>query len=77
MSEFLIITLSVLVTGLNIFWAWLCLGLVNRLMSKDFNSYMAAEYKPTRLQPIKSDELTIDPESERQAQEINSLFGIA
>lgn len=73
-----IILLAALLIVTQVFWANICLKLSNRLMSRNYYEVVQAEKlgkTPTVLKPLES-EMKIDPEDERQASELNSLFGI-
>jgi hypothetical protein len=74
--------LVVLMIAQNIFWARIVLSLSNRLMSRDFNEFAHAKkiekQKPEKLKPLPSfQEEAIDPEAERQANDLNTLFNMA
>ncbi len=79
---FLIGFLMVLLLGSNIYWARVNYGLINRLMSRDFQEFQHGKRilsikteKAAPLQPLQDE--AIDPDSERQAQELNTLFNMA
>ncbi len=58
---------------------WAMQVLINKLMARDYQNYAetnkSMRSKPTRQQPPLSGEID-DPASERQAQELNSIFGM-
>ncbi len=80
-----LIVIGILVTLMiaqNVFWARINLSLINRLMSRDYQEF--AHGKKTEKQKISAhpvlaplDDVVVDPESERQAQDLNSLFNMA
>lgn len=76
-SQFLMLLVLILAT--NIFWAKVCLSLINRLMSKDFSefAYYSKIKENDKSVGVPEESATSDPESERQAKELNSLFNIA
>lgn len=79
---FVIGILTVLVIAQNVYWARVNHSLVNRLMSRDYVEYAQAKkierQKPEKLTPLPVlQEDAIDPESARQAQELNSMFNMA
>ncbi len=74
MMEVSLYTLIALLIGTNSFWAWVCLQLTNRLMSRDFGSFVQATKKPVRLKEVPED--MSDPLAERHAFEANSMIGI-
>lgn len=81
-SWFVVGILVVLLLGQNVFWAKVCLNLTNRLMARDFQDFSHGtkiqKTKPESATPIKPlDDEVIDPESLRQASELNTMFGIA
>jgi hypothetical protein len=73
------VLLAVLVIQ-QIYWSWIMTGLVNKLMSRDYQNYVENKkflnQKPTLQKVSSSDDSAIDPDSERQAQELNSIIGI-
>lgn len=71
MSEILLATLLALS---NLFWAFVCLRFANRLMARDFGDYVRNARKPEKPKPIV---LEVDEFAENQAQEINSIMGLA
>lgn len=79
---FVIGILVILIIGQSVFWAKVNLSLMNRLMSRDFQDFAhgkkiskAKREQATALQPLQDE--VADPDSERQAQELNSLFNMA
>ena len=73
--DYVVGLLSVLLVIQQIFWAKVCYGLVNRLMSRSFHEYEQAKaLKFPSVPQIQVDE--VDYESERQAQDLNSLMGV-
>ena len=58
---------------------WAIQTLINKLMARDYQNYAEtvknSKAKPTRQQPPPLGEIE-DPASERQAQELNSIFGM-
>lgn len=76
-----LILLAILIVGSNAFWAYTCMQLTNRLMSRNYFEYTQGKVnlKPLRPQTRKQpneDELVVDPEDDRQARDMNSLMGI-
>ena len=61
--------------GQNVFWANVCLKLTNRIMTRSYAEFMQLSAKPTKLQVAPQGE-EIDPDAERQAQELNSMLGM-
>lgn len=74
-----IIILGVVVIGLNVCWAWISMRLIDRLMSRNYQDFALSEKIKTNKPKasLTPNEAVGDPESERQAQELNSLFNIA
>lgn len=72
-----ILLLSCLVIVQHIYWSRIVNGLIDRLMSKNHFEYAQGQRhlkdKPPKTHLALQDEV-IDPESDRQAQELNSLF---
>ncbi len=71
------VILGVLLLASNGLWAFLCIRLMDRLMSRNFAEY--AQVKQSFKKKIEQkgpDELVIDPIDEMQAQEMNSMMGI-
>ena len=75
---FLLGLLSVLIVASNTFWAWVTYSLLNRLMSRTYIEYAQGKQeekrKPQTLQS--QQDVVVDPESERQAQELNSILNM-
>lgn len=72
---FIIGVLTVLMIAQNVFWARVCLNLTNRIMSRNYAELKQAEHKPAApVLPLKDDEH--DPVAERQATELNAMFGM-
>lgn len=73
--------ISFLLLGSNVFWAKHCAKLTDKLMSRDFADYVQAEkYRTTvnkKTSDIVNDDDVIDPRDEAQAQQLNSMLGIA
>ena len=67
--------IAFLLIATNIFWASVCLGLTNRLMSRNFAEFTQVTAKPTRLKPV-IEEDGFDPHAERQAKDLNSMLGM-
>lgn len=77
--EFFVIGILLVFTlASNVFWALVTFNLMNRLMSKSFGDYVQgkklAKSKPQTHQHTQ--DVVIDPEVERQAQELNTLFNM-
>ncbi len=71
------IVLSVLLLASNALWAFLCVRLMDRLMSRNYMEFKQATVYG-RPEPVKGpDELVVDPIDQIQAQEMNALVGIA
>lgn len=68
-----LIVLTVALLTTNAYWAFVCLKLTNRLMSRNYGELIQAENKPARLKPAPED--MSDPVAERHAKEMNSLMG--
>lgn len=82
MTEMIVISLCLLLFATNVFWAYHCMQLTNRLMSRNYFEYTQGKNnlkmrRPQTRQQPNEDELVIDPEDERQAKDMNSLLGIA
>lgn len=73
-EPFVVGILTVLLIAQNIFWARVVLMLTNRLMSRNYAELKQAENKPAAPTLVQDDGR--DPEAERQAQELNSMFGM-
>lgn len=73
-EPFVVGILTVLLIAQNIFWARVVLMLTNRLMSRNYAELKQAENKPAAPALVQDDGR--DPEAERQAQELNSMFGM-
>lgn len=75
---YVLILLSILLFVTNAFWAYNCMQLTNRLMSRNYFEFtqgkMNLKTKPQTHQAFQIEGL--DPETERQAKELNSLMGI-
>ena len=74
MIELSLITLVALLIASNSYWAFVCLKLTNRLMSRNYGELLQAENKPRQLKPIPED--MSDPVAERHAEQMNSLIGM-
>jgi len=78
---FVIGLLVVLIIAQNIFWARVSLSLANRLMSRDFQDFAygkrisKAKNEQDKVQDVAGE--VSDPEAERQAHELNSIFNMA
>ncbi len=70
------IVLSVMLVLTNVLWAYLCLQLMDRLMSRNYVEFKQGKSigKPELVKA--PDELVVDPVDELQAQEMNALMGI-
>ena len=68
--------LAVVLLATNIFWARYCLHLTNRIMSRNYFDVATAERKVTKPKVSDEPEMVFDPEDERQAENINSIFGM-
>ncbi len=73
-TEISFVTMIVLLVASNAFWAFVCLKLTNRLMSRNYGELLQAQNKPVRLKPIPED--LSDPVAERHAADMNSLIGL-
>ena len=71
MTESIVLTVALL--GSNIYWAWVCLKLTNRLMSRNYGELVQADNKPKLIKPLPED--MSDPIAERHAKEMNSMMG--
>ncbi len=69
----LYILIALLITT-NLFWSYVCLQLTNRLMSRDFGSYVQALKKPAKIQLVPED--MSDPLAESHAASANSMIGV-
>ncbi len=67
-------TLVTLLVASNAYWAFVCLKLTNRLMSRNYGELLQAQNKPVRIKPIPED--LSDPVAERHANDMNSLIGL-
>mgnify|MGYP001588063520 FL=1 len=74
MIELSLITLVALLLASNSYWAFVCLKLTNRLMSRNYGELLQAENKPRQSKPIPED--MSDPVAERHAEQMNSLIGM-
>ncbi len=74
MTEISFYVLVALLLSSNSYWAFVCLKLTNRLMSRNYGELLQAENKPLRLSPLPED--LSDPVAERHAADMNSLIGI-
>jgi len=76
---FLLGLLSILLIGSNVFWAKMVFRMSDRLMSRNYFEFTQVEkLKSARPKPeTKTEDYMIDPEDERQARELNSMFNIA
>ncbi len=72
--ELSLYTLIALLLTSNLFWGYICLQLTNRLMSKDFGSYVQAVKKPAKIQIVPED--MSDPVAESHAASANSMIGV-
>lgn len=72
------IVLSLTLIATNALWAFVCFRLSDRLMSRDYVSFVQAERlkKPVEKASVTPDDAVIDPEDERKAQELNRIFNI-
>ena len=72
------IVLSVVLFATNIFWIFVVISLLNRLMSRNYTEFVMAEKlkkpKQEQVHKIKPDE--IDPYQEKRIKEINQLMGM-
>jgi len=72
-----IAALAILLIVTNIFWAFVCLKFTNRLMSRNFYEFKAADQsRPTKQVP----KIVIpetDEYAEAQAKELNSILNIS
>lgn len=67
--------LAALLIVTNAYWAYVCFRLVNRLMSRNFYEFRAAEKRPEKPQ-VKKPELERDEYAEAQAAQLNSIIHI-
>ncbi len=72
------ITLSLLLIATNVFWAFVVVRLTDRLMSRNYVEYAQGKVlgKPQPMSQATT-ELVEDPIDQQQAQEMNSMMGIA
>lgn len=76
MIEHVIIgALFFLLVAQNIYWAKVCFGLTNRIMSRNYAELRQAEHKPLELKAVPQAE-EYDPVAEKQARELNSMLGM-
>jgi hypothetical protein len=68
----LIILVALLIAS-NAYWAFVCLKLTNRVMSKNYGELIQATAKPVKLAPMKED--MSDPVAESHADTMNSMLG--
>lgn len=74
---FLIGFMLVLIVAQNIFWARYCLMLTNRIMSRNYAEVVQVERQNKVVPPrVDKSEEVIDPEDQRQAMNLNSMFGM-
>jgi len=78
LEYFLVGIFLVFTLASNVFWAWVTYNLLNRLMSRTYFEYAQGKREETKKpQPPQSlQEVMIDPEDQRQANEINAIFNI-
>lgn len=77
MIEYFIIGILVaLMIAQNIFWAFICLKLTNRIMSRNYQEVVQAERKTLPPQLVVDEDDTVDHVAERQAKELNSIMGV-
>lgn len=77
---FIIGILVVLMIAQNVYWAKVNYNLINRLMSRNYFEYATAAKQEKIIEPQTHQQFqdeAIDPESDRQAQELNTLFNMA
>lgn len=74
--DVVVVSLLVFMIAQDIFWAIICIRLTNRIMSRNYAEVVQADLlkKPAPVKP--SEDALTDPESERQANELNRLFGV-
>jgi len=71
------VILSILLLASNGLWAFLCVRLMDRLMSRNYVEFKQGDQIGKKQKEIQKPEaLVIDPIDEMQAQEMNSLMGI-
>lgn len=73
------IILGILLLASNCLWAFLCIQLMDRLMSRNYVEFKQSKMIGKQQKPEKQDpeELVIDPIDALQAQEMNTMMGIA
>lgn len=70
--------LGILLLASNALWAFLCVQLMDRLMSRNYVEFKQGKQIGTASKKaIAPDELVVDPIDAIQAQEMNTLMGIA
>ena len=77
---FVIGLLTILLLASNVYWAQIARELNSRLMSRNHFEFVQTEKlrkeNPKRGE-VEEGEMRIDPQDERQAQELNTLMGMA
>lgn len=68
------VSLIALLMATNIFWAYVCLKLTNRLMSRSYHEYAMAEKKPVKRAVVENSP-EVDEFAESQARQLNALMG--
>ncbi len=77
MTEAVLILLSVVMIASNVLWAFLCVQLMDRLMSRNYLEFKQGKVMGKPEPEVKRpDELVVDPIDQLQAQEMNALVGI-
>lgn len=74
-EHFVIGILTALLIGQQAYWSVVCFKLTNRLMSRDYQGFIQATFKPNKLHQAVSED-SADPIADRQAQEMNAILGI-
>ena len=73
MTEVSLYVIVALLIASNSYWAFVCLKLTNRLMSRNYGELIQATAKPVRLKPLAED--MSDPVAESHADTMNSMLG--
>jgi hypothetical protein len=77
-AEFFVLgLLSVMIVASNVFWARMVKELTAKIMSRSHYEFVQAEkLKVPRPAARASEDDSIHPDDERQAQQLNSIFGV-
>lgn len=74
-EHFTIGILTALLIGQQAYWSVVVFKLTNRLMSRDYQGFVQATFKPGQLHQVVSDEDSTDPIADKQAKELNAIIG--